>query len=140
MGEFLDQNFLIFPLYFSKDLRLFPINSLNLYNVEINRERENIFPLFYSNSFSNIVTQLSWDFRGSPKRIEVFRKVENLVRNGKVYHTGKNRKVDAPHNFQLHESSEILLSELCRVKFVSSYTKWFFEWFCNKDDKFVSKF
>lgn len=78
--------------------------------------KRDIFLLFYSNSFSNIVTQLSWDSRGSPKRIEVFRKVENLVRYGKVYHNGKNRKLDAPHNFQLHESSEILLSELCRLK------------------------
>lgn len=91
----------------------------SIYIVEINRERD-ILLLFYSNSFPNIVTQLSWDSRGSPKRIEVFRKVENLVRYGKVYHNGKNRKLHAPHNFQLHESSEILLSELCRVKCVFS--------------------
>lgn len=58
------------------------------------------------------MTQLSWDCRGSPKRIEVFRKVENPVRNRKVYHCGKNRKVDVRHNFQLHKSSEILLTEL----------------------------
>lgn len=31
------------------------------------RNIENSFPLFYANSYSNIVTQSSWDSRGSPK-------------------------------------------------------------------------
>lgn len=67
--------------------RLFSSTFSNLHYVEINPERERICPSFYSNSFSNIATQLPWDSRGSPKRIEVFRKVGNLVRNRKKFTT-----------------------------------------------------